>query len=143
MATYMIARRLLNPIIALLSSIVLSSSMMFVVAGRAATPDSALIFFSTLGIAIYVLTTFAPKTKPSDAPRLRHKGQFFPTSRLAVTAIYAAFAVGVLAKGPVAVILPSAIIGMFLLLMPLPDVDRESWEKNAQLVLSIAFTAAA
>ena len=139
LATYAIARRLLNPIIALLSSIVLSSSLMFVVAGRAATPDSALIFFSTLGMAIYVLTTFAPKTKPGDPPRLRTKGRFFPTDWIAVSGIYTALAVGVLAKGPVAVILPCAIIGMFLLIKRLPDVDRESWEQNGavtRLVLS-------
>ena len=48
LATYGIGRRLFNPSVALYSAIVLGTSMMFVVAGRAATPDSVPVSYTHL-----------------------------------------------------------------------------------------------
>ena len=59
LATYLIGRRLFNPTVGLLSAIVLASCTMFAVAARAATPDSLLIFCSTVALLIYVQGTFS------------------------------------------------------------------------------------
>ncbi len=118
--TYGIARRLFDSTVAMFAAIILSTTMMFAVAGRAATPDSVLIFCSTLAILIYVLGTFRPKADPSEAPQLRNDGHWFPQSWPVAIAMYGVMGLGVLAKGLAGAVLPTAIIGMFLLIKRLP-----------------------
>lgn len=125
--TFLIGSRLFNPRTAMIGAICLSTSFMFVVAARAATPDSVLIFCFTLAITIWVYTTFQSAVDPESGEyQLKPKipNQWFPRSYGAAFAIYGAMSIGVLAKGPVAIVLPTAIIGMFLLIMrlaPLPQ----------------------
>jgi 4-amino-4-deoxy-L-arabinose transferase-like glycosyltransferase len=120
---YRMGRRLFGPQAGVWSGIVLATSLMFVVAGRAATPDSLLIFCTSLALMIYVCGTFRPRfeTTPQDAePQLIVAGQYFPQHWPTVVAMYAAMGLGVLAKGPVGLVLPTAVIGMFLLIVRLP-----------------------
>ncbi|MEM7453437.1 MAG: glycosyltransferase family 39 protein [Planctomycetota bacterium] len=137
-ATYGIGRRLFNPTAGLLAAIILSTTIMFDVAARAATPDSLLIFCSTIALLIYVLGTFAPKEVsaegevPSGA-KLRNEGMWFPASIWVAIGMYSVMAVGVLAKGPVGFILPCAIIGMFLLINRLEAPDKNFWESQGWL----------
>ncbi len=169
LATYGIGRRLFHPTAALLSAIILSTTLMFDVAARAATPDSVLIFCSTLSLLIYVLGTFAPQTmvgagsnsneggegngnnggnsnarannpgnsqaraRLSNGINLKNDGQWFPGSFGVNFAMYAAMAFGVLAKGPVGMILPCAIIGMFLLLNGLTQPNNVFWQNQGWL----------
>ncbi len=109
LATYGIGRRLFNPTVGLWSGIILSTSLMFGVAGRAATPDSLLIFCVTLTMLAYVLVAFSSKD-----------GSYFPKPLWQGSLIYGAMGLAVLAKGPVGLVLPTAIIGMFLLIQRLP-----------------------
>jgi len=83
------------------SGIVLSTSLMIIVAGRAATPDSPLIFCSTLAITLlaYALTS---------SPQNYYRELFF-------IAGYIALGLGVLAKGPVGFILPFTVISAWFL----------------------------
>ncbi|MCY2986401.1 MAG: glycosyltransferase family 39 protein, partial [Planctomycetota bacterium] len=80
LATYGIGRRLFHARVGLWSAVILSTSLMFDVAGRAATPDSTLIFFSTLSLLVYVWGVFRPKVgetgqrNNSLAPVLRGEG---------------------------------------------------------------------
>jgi len=122
LATYAIANRLFNRQVALLAAIILSTSTMFEVASRAATPDAPLIFCGTMALMIYVLGTFRPRDTAVEwtAPEPRVPGRYFPTNYLAVAAMYAAMGVGILAKGPVGLVLPTAVIGMFVLIQSLP-----------------------
>jgi 4-amino-4-deoxy-L-arabinose transferase-like glycosyltransferase len=125
LATYHIGRRLLNPSIALWSALILTTTLMFDVAARAATPDSLLIFFSTASLLVYVLGTFRAKST-ADASAVaicRVPGQYFPSGWLYIVGMYGLMGVGILAKGPVALLLPTAVIGMFLLIMHLPDQE--------------------
>src|SRR6185295_15550227 len=46
--------------------------------------------------------------------------RYFPQHWPTVLAMYAAMGLGVLAKGPVGLILPTAVMGMFLLIVRLP-----------------------
>ena len=133
LATYFIGRRLAHPHVGLLASIILATSLMFDVAGRAATPDSVLIFCSTLAILFYVWGTFAPKEKPADPPKLRTEGIWFPQSYPFVVAMYAAMGLAVLAKGPVGLVVPTAILGMFLLIKRLPPRREASVQQNGRI----------
>jgi 4-amino-4-deoxy-L-arabinose transferase-like glycosyltransferase len=109
LATYAVGRRLFNPTVGLWSAIILSTSLMFGVAGRAATPDSLLIFCVTLSMMVYVLFAFPSKD-----------GSYFPQPLWQAALLYGAMGLAVLAKGPVGLVLPTAIIGMFLLIRRLP-----------------------
>jgi len=123
LCTYHIGRRLFSPRVGFWAGIVLASSLMFDVAARAATPDSVLIFFGAAAIAVYVHSTFAaPQADSSGRPRpvLKVEGRYFPTHWRPLVAMYALMGMGVLAKGPVGLVLPTAVIGMFLLIMRLP-----------------------
>jgi 4-amino-4-deoxy-L-arabinose transferase-like glycosyltransferase len=111
------------------AALILSTTLMFTVASRAATPDAPLIFLSTSSLALYIVLTFrriatiddievnpwAELQRHSLASRLRHPGRWFPQGWGAI-AIYSVMSLGVLAKGPVAVVLPTIIIGLFILI---------------------------
>jgi 4-amino-4-deoxy-L-arabinose transferase-like glycosyltransferase len=111
LATYAIGRRLFHPTIGLWSGIILSTSLMFGVAGRAATPDSLLILCVTLTMLVFVLFAFPNKD-----------GSYFPRPLWQAALLYGAMGLAVLAKGPVGMVLPTAVIGMFLLIQRLPIV---------------------
>jgi 4-amino-4-deoxy-L-arabinose transferase-like glycosyltransferase len=132
LCVYSLGRRLFGPLAGVWAGIALGTSLMFVVAGRAATPDSLLIFCTTLALTIYVRGTFRPRfeTTPLDAlPQLIVEGHYFPQHWPTVVAMYAVMGLGVLAKGPVGLILPTAVIGMFLLIVRLPrgGDDARPW----------------
>ena len=123
LCTCAIGRRLFGAQTGVWSGLILSTCLLFGVIGRAATPDAVLVFFSTLAMTIYVYGTFAAADRDGPVnvrPALRLPGKFFPTSWLAVAAIYFAMGLAVLTKGPVGLIVPTAVIGMFLLVMRLP-----------------------
>ena len=131
--TYGLGRRLISPNVGLIAAVGLATSVMFTLAARAATPDSLLIFFSTLAILLYVLGTFAEQTDGNPAEHLKHPDQWFPQNQWFVFGMYASMAVGVLAKGPVGLIVPTAIIGMFLLIQTLPVMPDEYWKRQGRL----------
>ena len=122
LCTYVIGRRLFDDRVGTWAGIIIATVLMFDVAGRAATPDSPLIFFSTLAITLYVLGTF-PGGEVSDS-RLHESRRFFLGWRSAA-AMYGVMGIAMLAKGPVGLVLPTAVIGMFLLVTRLPTVDVE------------------
>ncbi len=135
LATYAIGRRLFNPAAALWAALILCTSVMFDVAAHAATPDSVLIFFATLAVMTFVLGTFKPKAADSEdaAPELKIPHSYFPGLWPVAAVMYGLMGVAVLAKGPVGLVLPTAVIGMFLLIMRLPastqaaNVKQQTW----------------
>jgi len=112
LATYGIGRRMFDARVGLWAAVSLLSSLMFAMAGRIATPDSTLIFLSTAALLVYVLGAF-----PAD-------GTYFPRRWATVAAMYGLMGLAVLAKGPVGAVLPTAVIGMFLLIVRLPEMAR-------------------
>jgi 4-amino-4-deoxy-L-arabinose transferase-like glycosyltransferase len=123
--TYGIGRRLFSPAVGLWASVILTTTLMFDVAARAATPDSALIFWTTAALWVYVRGTFAPSGRAELAEPIR----WFPEWPWAV-GMYACMGMAVLAKGPVGLVLPTAVVGMYLLVVGLPsrEVDSDaSW----------------
>lgn len=116
--TYFMGRRLFSPAVGVWSAIAISTTMMFGVASRAATPDAPLIFFSTLALSIYVWgTTSATRSTDQEHSFVR----LFPDRWSTVALMYAVMGLAVLAKGPIGLVLPTAIIGMFLLIKRLPE----------------------
>lgn len=103
--TYHMGRKLFDAQAGLWGALALTTSLMFVIAGRAATPDSVLIFTSTLALFAFVMLSIDKTTIA-----WRH-----------AVPIYAAMGLAILAKGPVGLVLPTAIIGMYLLIMRLPE----------------------
>ena len=126
-ATYGIARRLTNPGTALLSAIALATCLMFDVAARAATPDSVLICCSTCSIYLYVLGVFSRQDEASEPAAT---DSWFPQNRFLVVAMYSIMGLGVLAKGPVGLIVPMAIIGMLMLIKRLPRLKQDSHSRT-------------
>lgn len=139
LATYHVGRRLFHAEAGFWAALALGTSMMFGIASRAATPDASLIFCSVMAITVYVLATFRPK--PDDAgitpPQPKVPGQYFPTAWPAVATMYGFMGLGILAKGPVGLILPTAVIGMFLLIMRLPKESTEETTDDGSSIASL------
>jgi len=155
--TYLWVRHLFFRQLALWSALILSTTLMFTVAARAATPDAPLIFCSALALTLYLLWTFSPSTASnwndvfagSLNQRLRRAGRWFPSVGGAL-AIYGAMSLGVLAKGPVAVVLPTIIIGLFILIESSRATDagrttrlQRSWRSAWAAALARAATIVA
>lgn len=126
LASYVIVRRLFSPQVGLWAGLAMGTSVMFCLASRAATPDACLIFCSTMAILCYVVGTFRDSTHDGEfqPPQTRAPGRFFPAWPMAAL-MYAWMGLGMLAKGPVGLILPTAVVGMFLLVMRLPRMDKQ------------------
>ncbi len=122
--TAMMARRFFGERAACWSGVSLATMLMFQVASRAATPDAALIFFSTAAIAVFVLGRRQAPSSDEGAPAGLEQ---MPSDRLVVAGMYALTGLGVLTKGPVGLVLPCAVIGLYLLLLRLPkrSIDEE------------------
>lgn len=118
--TWFMGRRLMGTGAGLWSGLALASTLMFGVASRAATPDAPLIFWSTLAMALFVSGT----TRSDVAGMVR----WFPEKWSILAAMYAAMGMAVLAKGPIGLVLPTAVLGMFLLLQQMSEQPwRAGW----------------
>ncbi len=119
--TWFLARRLFSARVGFWAGLALATSLSFDVVARAATPDSLLVFFSTLALYAFVRGS-SPRV--SDGPA----GGAIATAPLSVSpgwlayiAMYAAMGVASLAKGPIGIALPTAAIGLYLLIARLPS----------------------
>lgn len=116
-----LGRRLYSPRVGLWAAVVLATSLNFVVISRAATADAELAFFCTLPIYLVVRGAAARKSSDSRAGGdgfaawQPGTGDLLANWRTLVGA-YAAMGVAVLVKGPIGVLLPTSVLGLFLLL---------------------------
>jgi 4-amino-4-deoxy-L-arabinose transferase-like glycosyltransferase len=141
LVTYRLGRLVFSPAVGFWSGLILASNLNFNIIARAATPDSFLVFFSTLAVLIFVSGTAKARAVSSDASERnapwvgqRAFNPSWPTYALA----YAAMGLGVLTKGPIGVVLPTAVIGLFLLVMraaPGRAVSGSGWRRWLQSVL--------
>jgi len=98
LVTYLLGRRLYGPGAAFLGAVVLATAAEFFVLSRTVMHDMSLAFFVTLGLALW----FVGYSKNATERR------WFLLS-------YAAFGGAMLAKGPIGVLLPGAVVFLFLL----------------------------
>jgi 4-amino-4-deoxy-L-arabinose transferase-like glycosyltransferase len=129
--TFHIGRLLFSLKVGTWAGVMLATCLMFTAAARASTPDSALIFFTTLSLYLFVragarASLWTGRKAEGGGRRAedeRRKGDNaiiplsafdFPLSWKTLVPIYAVMAVAVLTKGPVGVLLPCSVIGLFL-----------------------------
>ncbi len=146
LVTYHLGRRLISGSGGFWSALVLATMILFAVSARSATPDAALVFFSTLGLAAFAWGYFSHPHPSFGTGRTenfvvgcswadQNCGSSPPAQlpwRYTLLA-YTALGVAVLAKGPVGVILPLAVVGLFLTVeLQRPSNKGSSFEANAQ-----------
>lgn len=120
LVTYRIGRLIFSPSAAFWAGIVLATCLNFTLIARAATPDSYLTFFSALAMLAFVSGT--AKSRPMSGEGNERNAPWagqtrFEPSWLSWCGVYAVMGLGVLTKGPIGVVLPTASIGLFLLVM--------------------------
>jgi len=116
--TYHLGRRLFGSRVGLWAGLIMASCVMFNVVSRAATPDSYLVFFSALSLYVFASTgAFQRPAAGSVAspPVDTTTKSFLPQRWRNFAAMYAVMGLAVLVKGPIGVLFPMAVIGMFLL----------------------------
>lgn len=107
LCTYHLGARLFSPKAGLWAALALAPALMFDVASRAATPDAPLIFCMTATLCAFVYFAFPAGQAENAQPR-------FSSSPIAGVVVYALIALAVLAKGPVGIVLPLAIMVLSL-----------------------------
>jgi 4-amino-4-deoxy-L-arabinose transferase-like glycosyltransferase len=114
-----LGRLLYSPRVGLWAAIILATNLNFAVIARAATSDAELTFFCTLALYCFVRGTagIRPSSDPGCAPvRAWPPGELLNKPRWTTfAAMYAAMGLAVLVKGPIGVLLPTAVVGLFLL----------------------------
>ena len=98
MVTYLMGRQIFGPTVAFLSSVVLATSAEYFILARVVVHDISLAFFITLALTLFYL----------GYKNEKHRSRLFLLG-------YAAMGFSMLAKGPVGVLLPVTIIGLFLI----------------------------
>ena len=117
LVTYHLGRILMSRTVGLWAGVALASSLNFAVIARAATPDAELVFFSSLAILIPIAAKSrwwldpASTSPPSDAAERTADWPTWASWALA----YAVMGIATLVKGPIGVVLPTAVLGLFLL----------------------------
>ncbi|MEI8373803.1 MAG: glycosyltransferase family 39 protein [Planctomycetota bacterium] len=137
LATYHLARRLFSAEVGFWAGLVTTSNVIFTVSARAATVDSALVFITTLAMALFAKG--ARIGEPAEVQPVNRHGRlaFLPTSWSVYAMLGGLLGLAVLAKGPIGFLLPAASLGLFLLLMneavvvpPLPKGEgRFRWKE--------------
>ncbi len=126
LVTYHLGRLMFSPRVGLWAGLSLATCVQFNVIARAATPDSFLVFFSALAVLLFVGGTATARIA-SGTPNERNApwaGQtVFEPSWLCWAVVYAVMGFGVLTKGPIGVVLPTATIGLFLLVVRAPTIE--------------------
>ncbi len=112
--TYRLGTVMLNRRVGFLAAVILATSLMFTVVGRAATPDSYLTFFSTLALYLFAMHGFARRPSEGEAGA-EAEPRRLPTRWAPFVWMYAAMGFGALTKGPIGFFFPMAVIGLFLL----------------------------
>ncbi|HZZ71842.1 MAG TPA: glycosyltransferase family 39 protein [Pirellulales bacterium] len=135
---YHLGKRLFSPRVGFWAAVGMTTCMSMNVIARAATADCYLTFFTTVALFLFVrwewsgLGSAAPAAPRSSgaapqAPLTEPLNAALPWKLAA--AMYAAMGLAVLVKGPIGIVLPTAVIGLYLLVKhPLPGVASEaSW----------------
>jgi 4-amino-4-deoxy-L-arabinose transferase-like glycosyltransferase len=118
--TYELARVMFGPTAGLLAGLILGSAGMFCAAAHFANPDSLLNMLTLATFCVFL----SGLERSSNASRLNIGWSFIPMAIL--------MGLGVLTKGPVGLLLPGAVIGLFLL-----------WSRQLSLLVDCRLAVAA
>ncbi|QDU87710.1 Undecaprenyl phosphate-alpha-4-amino-4-deoxy-L-arabinose arabinosyl transferase [Pirellulimonas nuda] len=122
--TYHLGRLLLDRWAGALGATLLASGLMFAALSRASTPDALLICCTTAAFLAFVsgISRLRGGSFSGDGSALLRLSET-PLPRVSWIAMYAAMGMAVLAKGPVGVVLPLFVIGLWASLV---DIDPSS-----------------
>ena len=132
--TWRLGRLMFSPTTGFWAGLILATCLNFNVIARAATPDALLVFFCTLAVLVFVAGSAKARAVSSDASERNAPwtGQTsFEPSWLSYALTYAAMGLAVLTKGPIGAMLPTAVIGLFLLVMRAPSSASAVGEAKA------------
>jgi 4-amino-4-deoxy-L-arabinose transferase-like glycosyltransferase len=135
LVTYRLGRILFSPAVGFWGALILASTLDFSLIARATTPDALLIFFTTLALYIFVRGMAIRRSTPTPENATAifwPKGQLqWPPRWTTFALAYGAMGMGVMAKGPVGVALPTAVLGLFLFsLQKLPQMERAAAQQS-------------
>ena len=123
-SVYVMGRHLFDRLTGMVAACALGSCLMYVTIARASTPDSTLIFFIVLSLAMYVVWSLPVATgeRNQSSPQppesaLAWPSTYLPKKNWQFIVMYAVMGCAVLSKGPVGFLLPCSIIGLTLLWM--------------------------
>jgi 4-amino-4-deoxy-L-arabinose transferase-like glycosyltransferase len=122
---YFLVRRIMNSRVAFITACCLGSAVFYGVESRSVTTDATLMFWTTAATLCYVIGVFKPNrtTNATNSSVQTTQRTFFPTSYPLCLLLYFCLGMSFLCKGPVGVVLPMAVIGMFMLIKRLPPRD--------------------
>ena len=128
LATYHLARRLFSAEVGFWAGLVDASNIIFTVSARAATVDSALMFVTTLAMALFAkgarIGEAGCRARPAKR-QVREQADWHSCPRHGLFRLIGVLlGLAVLAKGPVGFLLPAASLGLFLLVMNEPAARR-------------------
>ncbi len=127
---YHLGKRLYSASVGLWAGLAITTCVMFDVVGRAATADSFLVFF--VGLAIYIFARWENwETESTDGAHALREPLSVPLPWKMSALMYAVMGMAVLVKGPIGVVLPTAILGLYLLVRhPLPKLSSDASFSN-------------
>ncbi|HEY3966169.1 MAG TPA: glycosyltransferase family 39 protein [Planctomycetaceae bacterium] len=114
-----LGRILYSPQVGFWAGIVLATSLNYIVIARAATCDAELLFFCTLPIYFFVRNQAVRRLVDGESAAQLvwlDEDACRPTTWKTWTLLYASMGLAVMVKGPIGVVLPTAVLGLFLLL---------------------------
>ncbi len=110
--TYRLGAMLFNERVGFYSGLVLPTCLMFNVVSHAATPDVSLVFFITLALYLFARPGLCRVNFADDqTSQLKQGFRFIRWSDWIL--IYTCLSLAVLVKGPIGILLPMAVIGLF------------------------------
>lgn len=126
-----LGRILYSPRTGFWAGIILATSLNFIVIARAATCDAELVVFCTLPLYLFVRGT-ATRKMAEDGTGTQlvwtTDDSLRDPSWKTYIAVYASMGMAVMVKGPIGVVLPTSVLGLFLLCRrPMPDTHRSLW----------------
>ena len=120
--TYHLGRLLFRAEVGFWAGLIVVTSIVFTISARAATVDSALVFFTTAAVLCLVAGGLA-RSRAAEQPAScaeatgSERPVLVPDSWAAFVLFYACLGLAVLTKGPIGLLLPVAMIGLFLLIV--------------------------
>jgi 4-amino-4-deoxy-L-arabinose transferase-like glycosyltransferase len=113
-----LGRILYSPRVGFWAGIILTTSLNYVVIARAATCDAELVVFCTLPLYLFVRGTASRMCDEDDTGTQivwTHDDSRRDPSWKTYIAVYASMGMAVMVKGPIGVVLPTSVLGLFLL----------------------------